>query len=215
VHFQVAGERKSDGDYLKKLVDRAIGRSVPLEKDETGKERTRPWTESLSPEGRARFDQFIESLGERTTPIGTPLDEGRPDVGGQQPGPSDNAGQSLVDVIGRIEAAGGRLLTTKGIGKDQGGGGADGRGRVGVITVEDFSRIAGANKQSHKFGTSVDVYDPKDYEGYDLLVVERDGETATASISPSGEIGAVTKSKKTAAPTWSPRSSKQRSLPGA
>ncbi len=81
VHFQVTGVRKSGGDYLvEKLVDRAIGRSVPLEKDETRNERTRTWTESLSPEEHARFDQFIESLGERTTPIGTPLDEGRSEV---------------------------------------------------------------------------------------------------------------------------------------
>lgn len=103
-------------------------------------------------------------------------------------------GFSLIPVLDRIEGAGGRLLATARVGEDQGGSGADVRGRVGRITPEDFSRIAGANKRSHKFGTSVDVYDPASYEGYDLLVVERDGETATASISPSGEIGAVTKS---------------------
>ena len=123
-------------------VGRQDNRSPPLEKDETGNERTRPWTESLSPEARACFDQFIEFLGERTTPIGTPLDEGRPDDGGQRSGPSNDAGQSLVDVIGRIEAAGGRLLAVGRISTDQGGGGADVRGRVGVIAREDLSSIA-------------------------------------------------------------------------
>jgi hypothetical protein len=42
----------------------------------------------------------------------------------------------------------------------------------------------------------VDVYTPEEYDGYDLIVVKQKGETVTATISPSGELGAVTASSR-------------------
>ena len=63
-----------------------------------------------------------------------------------------------------------------------------------VLTPERFSKEASANKASHKFGTSVDVSSAKEYDGYDLILIEKDGETATISVSPTGEVGSVTKS---------------------
>ena len=62
------------------------------------------------------------------------------------------------------------------------------------LSAEDFSAAALANKEANKFGTSVDVLPPEEYDGYDLILLEKDGETTTISISPSGEVGSVTKS---------------------
>tara|TARA_R110002020_G_scaffold14699_2_gene52225 strand:- start:19196 stop:32497 length:13302 start_codon:yes stop_codon:yes gene_type:complete len=62
------------------------------------------------------------------------------------------------------------------------------------LSAEDFSAAALANKEANKFGTSVDVLSPQEYDGYDLILLEKDGETTTISISPDGEVGSVTKS---------------------
>ncbi len=66
--------------------------------------------------------------------------------------------------------------------------------RLVSLSPTVFSRVAKENQASHKFGSSVDVFDPKDYKGYDLIIVGGGDATATVSISPDGEIGAVTKS---------------------
>lgn len=73
-------------------------------------------------------------------------------------------------------------------------GRVQGQRRGSVLDAERFSDVAGRNKSSHKFGTSVDVYSPEDYDGYDLILLEKDGESASISISPTGEVGSVTKS---------------------
>jgi hypothetical protein len=69
-------------------------------------------------------------------------------------------------------------------------------GGRGNLTAEKFVEIASANKKAHKFGSSVDVYTPEEYDGYDLILVKQKGETVTATISPSGELGAVTASSR-------------------
>lgn len=56
-------------------------------------------------------------------------------------------------------------------------------------TVEQFSAIGKAAQASNKFGTSVEIKAPHDYEGYELLMAG-DG-LAQASISPDGELGSV------------------------
>jgi hypothetical protein len=76
--------------------------------------------------------------------------------------------------------------------RDGRGTGSNDRGEH--LTAEDFSAVGQANKAAHKFGTSVDVYPAEEYEGYELILLEMDGETATISISPQGEVGSVTKS---------------------
>ena len=56
-------------------------------------------------------------------------------------------------------------------------------------TVEQFSAIGKAAQASNKFGTSVEIKAPHDYEGYELLMAG-DG-LAQASISPDGELGSI------------------------
>lgn len=62
------------------------------------------------------------------------------------------------------------------------------------ISAEEFSAIAAANKSAHPFGTSVDVLSAEKYQGYNLVVANWKGESATISVAPDGEVGAVTKS---------------------
>jgi GNAT superfamily N-acetyltransferase len=56
-------------------------------------------------------------------------------------------------------------------------------------SVEQFSAIGNAAKANAKFGTSVDIKAPHDYEGYELLMAG-DG-LAQVSISPDGELGSL------------------------
>lgn len=65
------------------------------------------------------------------------------------------------------QSGGGRLRVGGRVGEQPGGSREDG-GRGDLISAEKFSQIGHANKASHKFGTSVDVYDPEDYADYHL-----------------------------------------------
>jgi hypothetical protein len=57
--------------------------------------------------------------------------------------------------------------------------------------AEEFSVRGAEARASSKFGTSVEIKNPEDYKGYELLMI---GEgRAMASISPSGELGSVLK----------------------
>jgi GNAT superfamily N-acetyltransferase len=56
-------------------------------------------------------------------------------------------------------------------------------------TVEQFSAIGKSAQAANKFGTSVEIKAPHDYEGYELLMAG-DG-LAQAAISPDGELGSV------------------------
>lgn len=99
-----------------------------------------------------------------------------------------NRAARIEAVIGRGERAGYSVAYQAGLDSrrsDQG---------LRDASVEDFVRVASANKASHPFGTSVDVLSADQYQNYTRIVVEKDGETATASISPEGELGTVTKS---------------------
>jgi len=110
-----------------------------------------------------------------------------PRSGGQSNGASE-AGDAtfsikdpakLRDELDRIERESGSTIRIKsGSGEDTGRSPEDGgRGNLASITPEEFSRIAGANKASHKFGSSVDVQSPEDYKDHTLIVVEKDGGT--------------------------------------
>lgn len=66
---------------------------------------------------------------------------------------------------------------------------------VRELTPEEFVQTASKNKSEAKFGTSVDVLSPEQYKDYDLVQASVGGETATVSVSKSGEIGSVTKSQ--------------------
>ena len=66
-----------------------------------------------------------------------------------------------------------------------------------VLSGKQFSAIAKRNQRGNKFGSSVDVLSEAKYKGYDLIVIESGpGANVTLSISPDGEVGSVTKSKK-------------------
>jgi Large polyvalent protein associated domain 38 len=66
---------------------------------------------------------------------------------------------------------------------------------VRELTPEEFVQTASKNKSEAKFGTSVDVLSPEQYKDYDLVQASVGGETATVSVSKSGEIGSVTRSQ--------------------
>jgi hypothetical protein len=66
---------------------------------------------------------------------------------------------------------------------------------VRELTPEEFVQTASKNKSEAKFGTSVDVLSPDQYKDYDLVQASVGGETATVSVSKSGEIGSVTRSQ--------------------
>jgi GNAT superfamily N-acetyltransferase len=61
-------------------------------------------------------------------------------------------------------------------------------------TSEQFSAIGKMAQQANKFGTSVEIKAPQDYNGYELLMAG-DG-LAQAAISPDGELGSVVRGPK-------------------
>ena len=95
-----------------------------------------------------------------------------------------------------LESFSGRVAYRGGQGQEFGGRLAANKGEyvLSETSAEEFSSIAASNKAASKFGTSVDVFSPDQYQNFDLIVASLGGETATISVSPDGEIGAVTKS---------------------
>ena len=153
-------------------------------------------------------DEFIElarqrGVGEQANRIATRIRDDRSRRSSRNRAVDDaGAGRSVrggsvqlgspVRRTGRITGARVRYRSGRGTGPSD---------RRESLTAEDFSAIGQANKAGHKFGTSVDVYPPEEYEGYDLILLEEPryedgsgGGTATISISPQGEVGSVTKS---------------------
>lgn len=61
--------------------------------------------------------------------------------------------------------------------------------RIWSPSAEEFVNMSAKARSSHKFGTSVDVKNPADLAGYQLLVAG-DGK-AFAHVSPDGELGGV------------------------
>ncbi|MES2467409.1 MAG: Hint domain-containing protein [Verrucomicrobiota bacterium] len=177
--------------YNTKALEKALKRKIALSKDETGAERNRPWTDDLTAEQRARFDAYLLSFGERAAPAGAAGDDGGTDGGGSRAGSVDLRHGAIGRRIGGKVAyrQRGRQGPGRSTGNDQDGVRRD-------LTADEFAAAGKANREGHPFGTSVDVYPAADYADYDLIMIERGGETATASISTSGEIGSVTKSAR-------------------
>jgi hypothetical protein len=90
VVFDAETKRKK---YTTDEIEKVIGKKIPLETDEKGNERTRPWIQELSEEERARFDQFLLSLGERRTPASGTVQNEFTDGAGR--GSGDSAASSL------------------------------------------------------------------------------------------------------------------------
>lgn len=169
-------------------IGKALNTKINLTNNADGTTRNRPWTDDLTAEQRAKFDAYLLTFGSAVAPAPEAgADSGANGGGGSRPVHRTDATHREL-----IRRTGYSIDYRPGIGKGQGGSSAD--VARGNLSAKEFVAIAGKNKAGHKFGSSVDVYAANDYAGYDLLVV-RDGEhTATASISPDGEIGAVTKS---------------------
>ena len=113
---------------------------------------------------------------------------------GRKSGPITTA-QSTERAIERLGNYRGTVSYRAGDGKKPRRGIKTAKGKLTRLSQEVFSREARGNKKAHKYGSSVDVYSPKQYDGYDLIRVKNDsGGTVTLSISPDGEVGSVTKS---------------------
>ena len=64
-----------------------------------------------------------------------------------------------------------------------------------VLGNKGFVKFAKANKDGHKFGSSVDVFEESNYEAYDLIITSSEsGQGVTLAISPDGELSSVTRS---------------------
>jgi hypothetical protein len=175
--------------YTAAALRKALKSKITLSTDETGADRNRPWTDDLTPEQRAKFDEYLLSFAERVAPTGTTGDAAWANDGGSGTGSLDVRHGAIGRRIGGTVAYKPR--------DSEGPGRSPGNDQDGVrrgLKADEFVAAGQKNRASHKFGTSVDVYSAGDYAGYDLILIEREGETATASISPDGEIGAVTKS---------------------
>ena len=102
-----------------------------------------------------------------------------------------NRKRQVTRSINRLSSYAGKVSYKSGTGKEP-------KRSLKVVKrgpVLKFSRIAKANKDGNKFGSSVDVFKPADYKGYDLIITSSErGESVTVSISPAGEVGSVTKS---------------------
>ena len=70
-----------------------------------------------------------------------------------------------------------------------------GRGNVD-LELSDFVSEARSNKDTHPFGSSVDVLTEDDYVNHTLILYRsKEGGTVTASISEDGELGTITATK--------------------
>ncbi len=70
-----------------------------------------------------------------------------------------------------------------------------GRGNVD-LELSDFVSAAKSNKDTHPFGSSVDVLSEDDYVNHTLILYRsNEGGTVTASISEDGELGTITATK--------------------
>ena len=104
--------------------------------------------------------------------------------------------RQVTRAINRLRGFSGKVRYRKGTGKEP-------KRSLGAIekgsdlSGKQFSALAKRNQRSNKFGSSVDVFNEAEYEGYDLIVIESGpGANVTLSISPEGEVGSVTKSAK-------------------
>jgi len=110
-----------------------------------------------------------------------------------------NRKRQVARSINRLSSYTGKVSYKSGTGKEPKGSLKVVK-RGPVLNENRFSRIAKANKDGNKFGSSVDVFKPSDYKGYDLIITSsKPGESVTMSISPEGEVGSVTKSPGAAA----------------
>jgi hypothetical protein len=140
---------------------------------------------------RKKYDEYI-----RTSVISDFLESrGRREVYESESVESDRRRQ-VTRAINRLRGFSGKVRYRKGTGKEPKRSlGVIERGSV--LSGKQFSAIAKRNQRGNKFGSSVDVLSEAKYKGYDLIVIESGpGANVTLSISPDGEVGSVTKSKK-------------------
>ena len=110
-----------------------------------------------------------------------------------------NRKRQVTRSINRLSSYTGKVSYKKGTGKEPKGSLKVVK-RGPVLGENRFARIAKANKDGNKFGSSVDVFKASDYKGYDLIITSSErGESVTIAISPDGELSSVTKSSNATA----------------
>ena len=110
-----------------------------------------------------------------------------------------NRKRQVTRSINRLSSYAGKVSYKKGTGKEPKGSLKVVK-RGPVLGENRFARIAKANKDGNKFGSSVDVFKASDYKGYDLIITSSErGESVTIAISPDGELSSVTKSSNATA----------------
>jgi hypothetical protein len=110
-----------------------------------------------------------------------------------------NRKRQVTRSINRLSSYTGKVSYKNGTGKEPKGSLKVVK-RGPVLGENRFARIAKANKDGNKFGSSVDVFKASDYKGYDLIITSSErGESVTMAISPDGELSSVTKSSNATA----------------
>jgi hypothetical protein len=148
-------------------------------------------TEATKKNNRKEYDEyirqsviadFIESTGRGTLYEGSTVESDRK--------------RQVTRAINRLRSYDGTVRYKSGTRKEPGRSLKVIR-RGPVLDTKQFSSIAESNKKSNKFGASVDVLSPAEYEGHDIIITgSGPGATVTIAISPSGELTSVTKSSK-------------------
>ena len=90
-----------------------------------------------------------------------------------------NRKRQVTRSIDRLSSYTGKVSYKSGTGKEPRGSFKVVK-RGPVLNENRFSRIAKTNKDGNKFGSSVDVFKPSDYKGYDLIITSSErGESVT------------------------------------
>ena len=151
-------------------------------------------TETRQNENRKEYDKFL-----RQRVISDYLESRGSGAVYESSSVESNRKRQVTRSINRLSSYTGKVSYKNGTGKEPKGSFKVVK-RGPVLGENRFSRIAKANKDGNKFGSSVDVFKASDYKGYDLIITSSErGESVTMAISPDGELSSVTKSSNATA----------------
>jgi hypothetical protein len=151
-------------------------------------------TQTRQNENRKEYDQFL-----RQRVISDYLKSRGSGAVYESSSVESNRKRQVTRSINRLSSYTGKVSYKNGTGKEPKGSLKVVK-RGPVLGEDRFARIAKANKDGNKFGSSVDVFKASDYKGYDLIITSSErGESVTMAISPDGELSSVTKSSNATA----------------
>ena len=151
-------------------------------------------TKTRQNENRKEYDQFL-----RQRVISDYLKSRGSGAVYESSSVESNRKRQVTRSINRLSSYTGKVSYKNGTGKEPKGSLKVVK-RGPVLGEDRFARIAKANKDGNKFGSSVDVFKASDYKGYDLIITSSErGESVTMAISPDGELSSVTKSSNATA----------------